>query len=201
MLFLIYLLFINIVFDSWFACFCLSTWTHFKTRLLSPPLTQSRIFCFYVSKEVPRGDSQTTHATIFTDSVSLLQKVKGGMGSPDYYVSVVDIFLGKLLWVYCPGHAEWKEMTEQIDWQAKQPSQVACILNNLKCWEAWDTTCVHKAKGVTPSITWRREAWKEMMMMSWCLMSSDVIWHIRDKLWPMPKHGSIKSTYARCMRV
>ena len=39
------------------------------------------------------------------------------------------------------------------------------------------------------------------MMMSWCLMSSDVIWHIRDKLWPMPKHCSIKSTYVRCMRV
>ena len=32
-------------------------------------------------------------------------------------------------------------------------------------------------------------------------MSSDVIWHIRDKLWPMPKHGSIKATYVRCMRV
>ena len=30
-----------------------------------------------------------------------------------------------------------------------------------------------------------------MMMMSWCLMSSNVIWHIRDKLWPMPKHGSV----------
>ena len=30
-----------------------------------------------------------------------------------------------------------------------------------------------------------------MMMMSWCLMSSDVSWHIRDKLWPLPKHGSI----------
>ena len=29
------------------------------------------------------------------------------------------------------------------------------------------------------------------MMMNWCLMSSDVSWHIRDKLWPMPKHGSI----------
>ena len=38
-------------------------------------------------------------------------------------------------------------------------------------------------------------------LMSWCLMSSDVIWHIRDKLWPMPKHGSIKATYVRCMRV
>ena len=24
-----------------------------------------------------------------------------------------------------------------------------------------------------------------------CLMPSDVSWHIRDKLWPMPKHGSI----------
>ena len=28
-------------------------------------------------------------------------------------------------------------------------------------------------------------------MMKWCLMSSDVRWHIRDKLRPMPKHGSI----------
>ena len=30
-----------------------------------------------------------------------------------------------------------------------------------------------------------------IMMMKWCLMSSDVSWHIRDKLWPMTKHGSI----------
>ena len=35
---------------------------------------------------------------------------------------------------------------------------------------------------------------------SWCLMSSDVIWHIRDKLWPMPKHGSIRKVYA-CLAV
>ena len=34
----------------------------------------------------------------------------------------------------------------------------------------------------------------------WCLMSSDVIWHIRDKLWPMPKHGSIRKVYA-CLAV
>ena len=27
--------------------------------------------------------------------------------------------------------------------------------------------------------------------MKCCLVSSDVSWHIRDKLWPMPKHGSI----------
>ena len=27
------------------------------------------------------------------------------MGSPDWNLSVVDIHLWKLLWVYCPGHA------------------------------------------------------------------------------------------------
>ena len=31
----------------------------------------------------------------------------------------------------------------------------------------------------------------QRVMMKWCLMSSDVGWHIRDKLRPMPKHGSI----------
>ena len=35
-----------------------------------------------------------------------------------------------------------------------------------------------------------------LLLLSWCLMSSDVIWHIRDKLWPMPKHGSIRKVYA-----
>ena len=34
-------------------------------------------------------------------------------------------------------------------------------------------------------------------MMNWCLMSSDVSWHIRDKLWPMPKHGFNKSLRPR----
>ena len=52
-----------------------------------------------------RGDSRTTHAIILTDSMSLLQKVKSGMESPDWNASVVDIHLRKLLWVYCPGHA------------------------------------------------------------------------------------------------
>jgi len=52
-----------------------------------------------------RGDSRTTHAIILTDSISLLQKVKSGTGSPDSNVSMVDIHLRKLLWVYCPGHA------------------------------------------------------------------------------------------------
>ena len=52
-----------------------------------------------------RGNSRTTHVILLTDSMSLLQKVKCGMGSPDWNVSMVDIHLPKLLLVYCPGHA------------------------------------------------------------------------------------------------
>ena len=44
-----------------------------------------------------RGDNQSTHAIILTDSMSLLQT--------DWDVSMVDIHLRKLLWVYCPGQA------------------------------------------------------------------------------------------------
>ena len=52
-----------------------------------------------------RGDSQTTNAIILTLSMSLLQKkVKNRMGGSEWNVSVVDIHLEKLPWVYCPGH-------------------------------------------------------------------------------------------------
>ena len=54
------------------------------------------------------GDSQTTSDIILTDSMSLLQKVKSGMGSPDWNVSMVDIHLRKLLGVYCPEYAGMK---------------------------------------------------------------------------------------------
>ena len=45
---------------------------------------------------VSRSDSRTTYTIILTDSVSLLQKMKNGMGSPGWNVSVVDIHLRKL---------------------------------------------------------------------------------------------------------
>jgi len=34
-------------------------------------------------------------------------------------------------------------------------------------------------------------AWNPVMVVKWCLMSSDVSWHIRDKLQPMLKYSSI----------
>ena len=54
--------------------------------------------CWFAS----RGDSQTTHAILLTDSMSLVQKMKSGMGSPDRKP------LQKVLWVYCPGHGRVK---------------------------------------------------------------------------------------------
>ena len=79
-----------------------------------------------------RSDSLTTHATILTDSISLLQKVNSGMGSPDWNVSMADTHLRKLLWVYCPGHAGMKGNDPPDRLVGKQPSQVACFSEDLK---------------------------------------------------------------------
>ena len=58
--------------------------------------------------------------------------------------------------IYAKFCNECDPWTEQIDWQAKQPSQMACFLEALKCW-AWSSTCRYKAKDITPSTAWRRE--------------------------------------------
>ena len=82
---------------------------------------------------------------------------KGGMGSPHWNVSMVNGHLWKLLWVSCPGHAGVKgnDRGDSLAGNAKPP-QVVCFSEDLKCWEAWDTTHGHKAKGITP-LTPQRE--------------------------------------------
>ena len=59
------------------------------------------------SAGLPQEVSQTTHATILTDSMSLLQKNEEWNGKPslECHVSTVDVHLRKILWVYCPEHA------------------------------------------------------------------------------------------------
>ena len=94
---------------------------------------------------------QHTHTVILTDSVSLIA-TKGWVGSPDWNVPFENSCGCTTL-----DMPEWREMTEQIDWRAKQPPQVAFFSEDLKCREAWDTTCGHLAKDITP----RREALKE----------------------------------------
>ena len=56
--------------------------------------------------------------------------------------------------VVCPNLERTFKQTDNL-------SQVACFSEDLKCWGAWDTTFGHKAKYITSSIAWKREAWKE----------------------------------------
>ena len=74
------------------------------------------------------GHSQITHAIILTNSMSLLQKVKNGMGNPDWNVSVVDIHLPKLLWVYCPGHGRLKGNDSEADRLEGKATLTSCLL-------------------------------------------------------------------------
>ena len=55
------------------------------------------------------------------------------MGSPDWNVLMVDILLRKRLWVYYPGHAGVKGNDRTDRLAGKQPSQVACFSDYLKC--------------------------------------------------------------------
>ena len=50
-------------------------------------------------------DTQITHAIILTDSMNLLQKVKSGMGCPDWHTAMHSLWLQRLLLIYCLGHA------------------------------------------------------------------------------------------------
>ena len=106
------------------------------------------------------GDSQTTHAIFLTDSVNLLYW-KPRLECQYQWSTSTDLQklpVGVQAAQYLP---EWREKTKQIDWWAKQPSQLAWFLEDLKCWGAWDTTCRHKAKDVTPSIAWMTERAQE----------------------------------------
>ena len=107
------------------------------------------------------GDSQSTHATILTEWKSLWQNVKSGMGTQagmcQWLTSTLENSCG---WVYWPGHAGVKEnvWADRLAGKAALTlSQVACFSAGLKCWEAWDITCRHKAKDITPLVAWRRE--------------------------------------------
>ena len=102
-----------------------------------------------------RWQSDNTCPVILADSMSLLQKVK----------SVMCWWLTSAFKNSCRCTAldmpEWREMTEQIDWRAKQPSQMACFSEDLKCWEASDATSRHKAKDITTLTACRRKVLKE----------------------------------------
>ena len=50
-------------------------------------------------------NAQITPAVILTDSVNLLQKIKSGMGFPDWHTALQCLQMQRLLWICCPGQA------------------------------------------------------------------------------------------------
>ena len=85
---------------------------------------------------------------------------RAGMGSSDWHVTIFDIHLQRLPWMYCTGHASQGKWLSRWTGAVKQPSHVVWILEDLKCLGVfllgvWDTTSGHKAKGSMPLITQR----------------------------------------------
>ena len=52
-----------------------------------------------------QSDAHITYAIILTDSMSLLQMVKSGMGCPYWHTAKHSLRLQRLLWIYSSGHA------------------------------------------------------------------------------------------------
>ena len=64
----------------------------------------------------------------------------------------------------------------------KKRKRLVCSLHIYVYVFVWGHTCpVHYCTNKTTML----------LLLLCCLMSSDVSWHIRDKLRPVPKHGSI----------
>ena len=81
---------------------------------------------------LPQHVKDSTYATILTDSVSLLWKV-------ELKTQIALCQCSPPTSCRCTALAmpEWREMTEQTDWRAKQPSQMSCISEDLKRWGVW----------------------------------------------------------------
>ena len=107
------------------------------------------------------GDSRNTHAVILTDSMSLLQKVKSGMGSPDWNVSMVDIHFQKLMSMYCPGHAGVKGNDPADRLAGKATLTGGLRLGRSEVLRSLRHYMWAQSQGHHTIDAWRREAWKE----------------------------------------
>ena len=85
--------------------------------------------------------------------LSLLQKVKSGMGSPDRNVSIADIHLQKLLWVYCPGHAGVKGNNRADRLAGKTTLTSGLLLGRSEVLRSFRHYLRTQSKDITPLIS------------------------------------------------
>ena len=82
---------------------------------------------------LPRDDRQTTHA-IFTYRVNeLATKSEKWNGKPDWHVSNLTFTSENSCGCNAQEMPERTEMTKHTDWREILPSQVVCVLADLKC--------------------------------------------------------------------
>ena len=94
-----------------------------------------------------------------------------------------------------------KRRATYCTWHQRSPKrglQYSSRLLTVRDTKVWHIDCSISNGGFSDVLKKRLDRtgimslqWQADGLMKWCLMSSDVSWHIRDKLWPMPKHGSI----------
>ena len=81
------------------------------------PFGQETVTCLVVATQ---SDTKISHAIILAGSINLLQKVKSGMVYPDWCQVMHSLWLQRLHWVCCPGHAK---VSKRMNWQ--------------KYWQTW----------------------------------------------------------------
>ena len=99
--------------------------------------------------------------------------------------------VGELLRVVRLTFLPWELM---LSWTNLFPGNVTLIASAVDAlshdWADFRTYCF-PLFGLFPRVLQKLEGDEADVRVMWCLMSSDVSWHIRDKLWPMLKHGSV----------
>ena len=90
-----------------------------------------------------KGNRPHMPSSILTDSTSLLQTVEWETQTGMRHCLILT--LENSCGCTALDMPQWRDIMEQKDGQAKQPSKVAFISEDLKCFDAWDITCGHKA--------------------------------------------------------
>ena len=112
------------------------------------------------------------------------------VGTDESHFNVLIMVMGKVTRQVSTDHNFWRERRAEADSNrgpsayqpnALPPGQTGSLHLDSNCNRVY---CVSSG-------LWPFNLSLLLLLLKCCLVSSDVSWHIRDKLWPMPKYGSL----------
>ena len=121
------------------------------------------------------------------------------MGSPDWNVSIVNIYLQKLLWVYCPGHAGMKGNDQADRLAGKATLTSGLLLGRSEVLRSLRHHLRAQSQG-QHTIDRLDERGMERVSARWTSLKGREIWeghHQSDKHWNCFK-GNIGETFFKC---